>query len=258
MFVESLKSTGLGLVKDLQNTVANILKYLKESKLVAGKGIRLDKTPNGIVITATATGGGSTIIQGGGGGSEPVEIIKRNAVYYNNVCRLSTDGAVSSFCMDFNATSGASLFNGNFQYNVNGLYNYIPSAMTALSTITSGIPRMNSTRTWEIGLQFDLTMTEIPSAQVFNSYKSPYYWEWNVAMQSREVRLNRNNIPSSGTLSSHFIPVAYLSLSSTQPYSAGIYDAVLENVNQYPALMTQIDPAFVRMVDSYTPPPDGN
>ncbi len=65
MHIDSLKSYGNGLVVNIQKTIDNICTYLKENKLSVGKGIRMDKTSAGTVLSLAPQenrGGGTTII----------------------------------------------------------------------------------------------------------------------------------------------------------------------------------------------------
>lgn len=51
--VNSLKSTGRGLVNDLKQTVDNIIEFLKQVRPKSGTGISVNETPYGCIINCT-------------------------------------------------------------------------------------------------------------------------------------------------------------------------------------------------------------
>lgn len=247
-----MPTAGTAKLAGIYKTVRDICNYLP-TLVVKGdnKNIAVDHTPYGQMLRVKSSPKGGEYISISGGSPSPAAET-RHALYYNNVCRLSKDGTVASFCMQYDNISGAQLYIGNYQYNLNGTLGVIPSSMTPIETIISGTPQMNYIRTWEIGMQFDLSVIEVPSSSVWTAVKAPYYFEWNTSIISKELNLSNPTPPTSGNLSSHFLPIAILSLKSSS--ESGYYDAALENVNQYPTFMSAVTQEAIQMMNSYTPP----
>jgi hypothetical protein len=250
MSTENLNSYGNGLVKDLRNTLNNVVNELKKQKLIEGQGVTLNHGPNGTTISVKK----SAPVNRNGISEEPTEHLTQQKF---NVCRLSHVSGnipiVSSFTMYSDEAKDMYLYMGTYSYNLNGTVGTIPSSYIPLTEILPPLTGRNppDSSTGTLGIRLNLTRTDVPSSN-WGSYRMPYYFSWTA---SAEVSYT-DEMMSCAT-SSCFIPIACFTATNLRSYKnnpeTSDFTMTLENTNQYPVWTTAIDQDLVGALDAYMP-----
>lgn len=246
MSTENLNSYGNGLVKDLRNTLTNVMQEVKRQKLIAGQGVTLNHGPNGTTISVKNN---STTTR-----NSPVYTpapTKKPVKYLKNVTRLSTTSGefisfqtLSAYFTDSitNLSSMPWVYVGPYDVNMNGSIDTTSGVFYNAGAPLSGAVEVLSSfdGVFTVGIGFSLTMTN-PGGDAVNAITNQIYFDWTPS-----VEIKSGDVGVSKSTSAAFIPIAKYGLQKAN----GLYSAQIENVNQYPTLITMIDQNLVNMLDN--------
>ena len=134
------------------------------------------------------------------------------------------------------------IYAGPYDLNVNGSIGTASSIFIAAdSAVSGGTAALSSFNdTFTIGVSFTLTMSA-PGGDAVNAVTNQIYFDWVPS-----TTIKQGDVSMTKSTSATFIPIAKYGLHKL----SGKYSAELENVNQYPTLLTMIDQELVNILDN--------